>query len=68
MATAIAALAVPLPVWAAALIVTAVLGVIAAVMALSGKKQVSQAAPPTPEKTIENVKSDLAEIKESAHR
>jgi uncharacterized membrane protein YqjE len=68
VATAIAALAVPLPVWAAALIVTAVLGVIAAVMALSGKKQVSQAAPPTPEKTIENVKSDLAEIKESAHR
>src|SRR4051794_33920445 len=48
VATAIAALAVPLSVWAAALIVTAVLGVIAAVMALSGKKQVSQAAPPAP--------------------
>jgi uncharacterized membrane protein YqjE len=68
VATAIAALAVPLPVWAAALIVTAVLGVIAAVMALSGKKQVSQAAPPTPEQTIENVKADVAEIKESAQR
>ncbi len=68
VATAIAALAVPLPVWAAALIVTAVLGVIAAVMALSGKKQVSKAAPPTPEQTIENVKADVAEIKESAQR
>ena len=68
VATVIAALAVPLPVWAAALIVTAVLGVIAAVMAMSGKKQVDQAAPPTPEQTIENVKADLAEIKESAHR
>ncbi|MEU6366521.1 phage holin family protein [Streptomyces sp. NPDC046931] len=68
VATAIAALAVALPVWAAGLIVTAVLGVIAAVMAMSGKKQVDQAAPPTPEQTVENVKADVAEIKESAHR
>ncbi|USQ89639.1 phage holin family protein [Streptomyces phaeoluteigriseus] len=68
VATAIAALAVPLPVWAAALIVTAVLGVIAAIMAISGKKQVDQAAPPTPEQTVESVKADVAEIKESAQR
>ncbi|MFF0464578.1 phage holin family protein [Streptomyces mexicanus] len=68
VATVIAALAVALPVWAAALIVTVVLGVIAAVMAISGKKQVDQAAPPTPEQTVENVKADVAEIKESAHR
>ncbi|MFE1195639.1 phage holin family protein [Streptomyces olivaceoviridis] len=66
--TVIAALAVPLPVWAAALIVTVVLGVIAAVLAIGGKKQVDQAAPPAPEQTIENVKADVAEIKESAHR
>ncbi|CUW32822.1 hypothetical protein TUE45_pSRTUE45c_0190 (plasmid) [Streptomyces reticuli] len=68
VATGIAALAVPLPVWAAALIVTAVLGVIAAVLAIRGKKQVDQAAPPTPEQTVESVKADVAEIKESAHR
>lgn len=68
VATVIAALAVALPVWAAGLIVTAVLGVIAAVMAMSGKKQVDQAAPPTPKQTVENVKADVAEIKESAHR
>jgi hypothetical protein len=68
VATAIAALAVPLPVWAAALIVTAVLGLIAAIMAMSGKKQVDRAAPAAPEQTIENVKADVAEIKESAHR
>ncbi|QFZ71972.1 phage holin family protein [Streptomyces fagopyri] len=66
--SAIAALAVPLPVWAAALIVTAVLGVIAAVLALTGKKQISQAAPPVPEQTIDHVKADVAEIKRSAHR
>ncbi|MER6693159.1 phage holin family protein [Streptomyces minutiscleroticus] len=68
VATLIAALAVPLPVWAAALIVTAVLGVIAGVMALVGKKQVSKASPAKPEQTIENVKADVAEIKGSAHR
>ena len=68
VAAAVAALAVPLPVWAAALIVTAVLGVIAAVMALAGKKQVVRAAPPAPEQAIENVKADVAEIKRSAHR
>ncbi|MET7387019.1 phage holin family protein [Streptomyces sp. NPDC005529] len=66
--TGIAALAVPLPVWAAALIVTAVLGVVAAVLALNGKKQVHRAAPPKPEQAIENVKADVAEIKRSAHR
>lgn len=68
VATVIAALAVALPVWAAGLIVTAVLGLVAAVMALTGKKEVSSAAPPAPEETIENVKADVAEIKESAHR
>ncbi|MYW66912.1 phage holin family protein [Streptomyces sp. SID8379] len=66
--TAIAALAVPLPVWTAALIVTAVLAVVASVLAVIGKKQVAQAASPAPTRTIENVKADVATIKESAHR
>ncbi|WP_369214204.1 phage holin family protein [Streptomyces flavofungini] len=66
--TLIAALAVPLPTWAAALIVTAVFGLVTAVLALTGKKEVSQAAPPAPEQTIESVKADVAEIKESAKR
>ncbi|MBY8882606.1 phage holin family protein [Actinacidiphila acidipaludis] len=68
VATAIAALAVPLPVWAAALIVTAVLGVIAALMVMSGKKHIKEGAPPTPERAVESVKADVAEIKESAQR
>lgn len=68
VATGIAALALLLPLWAAALIVTAVLGVIAAVLALSGKKQAGKASPPTPQSTIENVKADVAELKRSAHR
>jgi tetrahydromethanopterin S-methyltransferase subunit C len=68
IATAIAALAVPLPVWAAALIVTAVLGAVTGVLAMTGKKEVSRAAPPAPERTIDSVKADVAEIKESAKR
>ncbi|MER6378200.1 phage holin family protein [Streptomyces mirabilis] len=67
VATAIAGLAA-LPVWAAALIITAVLGVITAVLAMTGRKEVSQTSPPAPEQTIESVKEDVAEIKESAQR
>jgi hypothetical protein len=68
VATAIAALALVLPVWAAALIMTALLGAITTVMALTGRKQFTGAAPPAPEQTIDSVKADVAEIKESAHR
>ncbi|MFF4381194.1 phage holin family protein [Kitasatospora sp. NPDC001547] len=68
VATVIAALAVALPVWAAGLIVTAALGLVAAVLAVSGKKQVDRAGPALPERTVENVKADVAEIKERAHR
>ncbi|MFF9453245.1 phage holin family protein [Streptomyces flaveolus] len=68
IATVIAALAVVLPVWAATLIVTAVLGVVTGVLALMGKKEVTRAAPPAPEQTIDSVKADVAEIKESAKR
>ncbi|MFJ4681791.1 phage holin family protein [Streptomyces sp. NPDC088789] len=66
--TVIAALALALPVWAAALIVTAGLAAITVAMAAGGKKQVDRAAPPTPERAIENLKADVAEIKGSVHR
>jgi nitrate/nitrite transporter NarK len=68
VATVIAALAVPLPVWAAALIVTAVLALATGLTALAGRKQVRSAAPPAPQRTIDSVKADVAEIKESAQR
>jgi peptidoglycan/LPS O-acetylase OafA/YrhL len=68
VAAAIAGLAVPLPVWAAALIVAVVLGVVAAVMALNGRKQIQEGAPPAPEQTVRSVKADVAEIKESVKR
>ncbi|MFE6887445.1 phage holin family protein [Streptomyces sp. NPDC057694] len=68
VASAIAGISVVWPVWAAALIVTGVLGVLAAVLAARGRRQFGRAAPPAPAAALENLKADVAEIKESAHR
>ena len=54
----ILALATFLPGWAAALIVAAVYGVIAGVLAMQGKEKVQQATPPAPQ-TVETVKEDI---------
>lgn len=61
--TTIAALDLALPLWASALIVTGVLFAIAGLAGLSGTKQVSEATPPAPEKTIAGVKQDVVTIK-----
>ena len=45
--------------WLAALIVAVVYGAIAAVLALTGKKEVQEAGPPVPEQTVETVKEDV---------
>ncbi|MFF1443944.1 phage holin family protein [Streptomyces sp. NPDC058295] len=66
--TGIAALSLTLPLWAAALIVTAVLFVIAGVLAAVGRGQLRRAAPPTPEETLGSVRADVEEIRERAHR
>jgi uncharacterized membrane protein YqjE len=63
-----AALALVWPVWAAALVVGAVLLIIAAVLALAGRKQVNRATPPLPSRAMESTRLDVAEIKERAHR
>ncbi|MEU7055535.1 phage holin family protein [Streptomyces sp. NPDC046197] len=65
--TATAALSLTLPVWAAALIVTAVLFAVAGVLAAAGRAQLRRAAPPTPEETLGSVKADVEEIRERAH-
>ncbi len=61
--TAILALALALPAWLAALIVTVVLFAIAGVLALQGKKNVSQATPAKPEQALEGIKEDVATAK-----
>jgi len=59
IATAILALATAVAAWAAALIVTAVVGAIAGLLALQGKSKVQQATPPVPEQASESVKEDV---------
>ncbi|MFG2024599.1 phage holin family protein [Streptomyces sp. NPDC048825] len=66
--TGVAALSLVLSVWAAALIVTAVLFVVAAVLGQAGRSQLGRAAPPMPEQTLDSVRADVDEIKERAHR
>lgn len=46
-------------VWLAALIVALVYGAIAGVLALRGRRELQEAAPPVPEQTIETVKEDV---------
>jgi len=63
IATLIIVLDLFLPLWLAALIVTVVLFAAAGVLALLGKKQVSQAVPPEPKSAIESAKADVDEVK-----
>jgi uncharacterized membrane protein YqjE len=65
-ATIILALATFLPGWVAALIVTVVYGAIAGVLALRGKSQVKEAAPPVPEQAVETTKEDVRWVKTRA--
>lgn len=58
-ACVIAALSEGMDVWLAALIVTVVYAAVAGGLALTGKKRVTEAAPPVPEQTVETVKEDV---------
>jgi len=63
IATAVIALSLVVPAWAAGLIVAAVLLAAAAGAGLAGKKEVEAATPPAPEKTIASVREDVAAVK-----
>jgi uncharacterized membrane protein YqjE len=58
------ALALAVEPWLAALIVGVVLLAVAGVLGLLGKQKVQQAIPPVPEETVQNVKDDIAVMKE----
>jgi uncharacterized membrane protein YqjE len=58
-ACVVALLATAIDVWIAALIITVVYAAVAGGLALSGKKQVSEATPPVPEQTAETLKEDV---------
>lgn len=67
-ATAAAALSLALPVWAAILIVTGVLFLVAGVLGAMGRGQLARAVPPVPQEAMDSVKADVEEIKGRAHR
>ncbi|MGS2619586.1 phage holin family protein [Micromonospora sp. LZ34] len=59
VAAAILLLDLAMPAWLAALIVGVLLFVMAGVLALVGKKQVSRAVPPVPAATVRSVRADM---------
>ena len=64
VATAIVALDLVLPLWAACLLVAAALLVCALGAALGGRGELRQATPPVPEHAVEGVKQDIATVKD----
>jgi hypothetical protein len=65
-AAAILGLAIVLDAWLAALIVGVGYLAVAGILALTGKKKVSQATPPVPEQAIESSKEDVEWTKQRA--
>lgn len=59
----ILALAVAIPAWAAALVVTVLWGAIAGGLALAGRERMRAMGKPVPEKTVETVKEDVQWLK-----
>jgi len=55
----IAALALAMPVWAAALVVAVVYGAIGGGLALVGRRQLERGMPPTPERTMQTIEEDV---------
>ncbi|MFI0794645.1 MULTISPECIES: phage holin family protein [Micromonospora] len=59
VAAVILLLALVMPAWLGALIVAVALFLLAGILALIGKKQVSQAVPPVPAATVRSVRADV---------
>ncbi|WP_433161926.1 phage holin family protein [Kribbella sp. CA-247076] len=63
IAAAILGLAQAVPAWLAALIVAVVLFAVAGIAAMLGKRHVSRATPPVPQRAVEGVQEDLEALK-----
>jgi uncharacterized membrane protein YqjE len=64
-AAVILALSLAMTGWLAALIVAAVYGAVAGVLALKGRSRVARGVPPTPEQTVQTVKEDVQVTREA---
>ncbi len=62
-AVLVLALAEAIPAWAAALVVTALWAMVAAVLALLGREKLGDVGQPMPEKTAESVREDVQWLK-----
>ncbi|MBF6175315.1 phage holin family protein [Nocardia blacklockiae] len=68
VAAAVIALAMPLPDWAAALIVGAALLLVGAVLAWLGGSDIKNATPPVPEQAAASVQQDIETIKDRSRQ
>ncbi|HEV7208851.1 MAG TPA: phage holin family protein [Mycobacteriales bacterium] len=66
--TSALALALVLPYWLAALIVTAAVLLMAGLLALVGKAAISKGSPPVPAQALESIKQDVVTIQGARHR
>jgi uncharacterized membrane protein YqjE len=66
-ATVILVLALVMPAWVAALVVTLVYGGVAAILALRGKHQLEEIKAPVPTQTMQTVKEDVEWAKTQAN-
>jgi Flp pilus assembly protein TadB len=66
IAAGVAALALVLPVWAAAVIVGVVLFAAAGIAALLSRKQAGEVTPPAME-SVDSIKADIQEVKDARH-
>jgi uncharacterized membrane protein YqjE len=60
----IAAFDLAMPLWAAALVTAAILIVLAVIAGLIGRAQLRRAVPPVPTEAVENIKQDVASVKQ----
>lgn len=65
IATGILLLALVMPAWLAALIMTAFIFLCAAIMALVGRRQLKRAVPPVPQAAASGLKADVDAVKEA---
>ncbi|GAA1230498.1 phage holin family protein [Pseudonocardia alaniniphila] len=68
IAAAIAALDIVLALWLAALVIGVVLLIVAGVLALVGRKELRQAAPPVPKDVVDNVQQDVQAVRQAVQR
>jgi len=68
IACVIIAISHSLQAWLSALIVGAALLIVAGILAATGRGHMKRATPPVPTEAVDSVKTDVAEIKERAHR